>query len=85
MPRAPIRATLDVRPRCEINSNLHKQAGTGAPRNIARIRIALTNIALKSTMTNTGQTTRERETTSVHRKEGIESSSQRVLRKCWTN
>ena len=100
MPRASTKATLDVRPGREIYSNWHKQVGTGAlkstaPKIIARTPIALMNTALKNTapkntaltsitLKNTDRTTRGRETASVRRKEGIESSLQRVPRICWT-
>jgi hypothetical protein len=54
MPRASIRATLDVRRRCERFSSLRKQDWIGAPKNtaqtiIAPIRIALTNTVLTNT------------------------------------
>jgi hypothetical protein len=54
MPRASIRATLDVRLRCERFSSLRKQDWIGAPKNtaqtiIAPIRIALTNTGLMNT------------------------------------
>jgi hypothetical protein len=54
MPRASIRATLDVRLRCERFSSLRKQDWIGAPKNtaqtiIAPIRIALTNTVLTNT------------------------------------
>ena len=87
---------MPVRPRCEIYSGSHKQAGTGGLKNTIPKRIALTSITLKNmapknidqtsiALMNIGPTTRERETASVCRKEGIELSFRRVPRTCWTN
>jgi len=40
MPRASTRATLDVRPRCELYSSLRRPDRIGAPKNTARTIIA---------------------------------------------
>jgi hypothetical protein len=82
MPRASTRATLDVRPRCELYSSLRRPDRIGAPKNTARTIIARmrtgptntvpTNIAQKSTILKSIGPTWERETTSFHQRQEIE-------------
>jgi ribosomal protein L29 len=89
MPRAPARATLDVRAKRERDSSLHKQAGTGVrkntvpkntvPKNIARTNTILKNTALKSI----DPTKREGENANL--RQWVELSFRRPPGICWMN